>query len=233
MTVSIPALNFGSTVQADYKLEQLLSKNDLGQFVIDFDVLRGSAQESNFSTVDMTANLFSLNIKTTKGVFSFFSNTRATANISYGEPLMEFLANGNVVGEIVDLSDTKVLMNGFNEFGLGYANEFLDKKLTVGARVKLIQGIFHGSLDESFQGTLHTGEEDFLWTMNVNNGQINTAGLDYFFNPDAYESNDFTSYVIGNRNKSVAFDLGAKYQVLPFLKDEASINDIGKIKWSE
>ena len=235
VSVSVPALNFGTSIQADFRLEQLLSKNDQGQFVIDFDVLRTSAQNENFTNFDLSSNLFTLNINTTKGAFSFFANTRATFDLVYGEPLLEFLANGNtnVIGSTVDLSDTKFVMNGINEYGLGYANQFLNDKLTIGARVKLVQGLFHGSLEDSFEGSLHTREEDFLWTISVNDGQVNTAGLDFLFNSGAYEGNDFTNYLISHQNRSVAFDFGAKYKVLPFLQVEAAINDIGKIKWTE
>ena len=42
VTVSLPMLNFGSSFQADYKIEELLSYNDQGQLVVDFDVMRQS-----------------------------------------------------------------------------------------------------------------------------------------------------------------------------------------------
>ena len=233
--MSVPALNFGTNIQADFRLEQLLSKNDQGQFVIDFDVLRTSAQNQNFTNFDLSSNLFALNINTSKGAFSLFANSRATFDLVYGEPLLEFLANGNTnaIGSTVDLSDTKFVMNGIHEFGLGYANRFLDDKLTIDARVKMIQGLFHGSLADNFEGSLQTREEDFLWTISVNNGQVNTAGFDYLFNANSYESNEFSNYLMSNQNRSVAFDFGAKYKVLPFLQVEAAVNDIGKIKWTE
>lgn len=235
VSVSVPALNFGTNIQADFRLEQLLSKNDQGQFVIDFDVLRTSAQNQNFTNFDLSSNLFALNINTSKGAFSLFANSRATFDLVYGEPLLEFLANGNTnaIGSTVDLSDTKFVMNGIHEFGLGYANRFLDDKLTIDARVKMIQGLFHGSLADNFEGSLQTREEDFLWTISVNNGQVNTAGFDYLFNANSYESNEFSNYLMSNQNRSVAFDFGAKYKVLPFLQVEAAVNDIGKIKWTE
>lgn len=235
VSVSLPALNFGTSVQADFKMEQLLTKDEQGLFVVDFDVLRESAEESNYTNFNLTANLFTLNIKTFIGAFSMFANSRASFDLVYGKPLLEFLANGNsnAIGSSIDLSDTKLLMNGFNEYGLGYANQFLDNKLTVGARIKMIQGVFHGSLDDAFEGSLHTREEDFFWTMDVKGGQVNTAGLDYLFNSDSYDDSALMNYALSNENKTVAFDFGAKYQALPFLTVEAAVNDIGKIKWTE
>lgn len=235
VSVSIPALNFGTSVQADFRLDQLLSKNDIGQFVVDFDVLRESAQNANFTNFDLTANLLTINIKTSQGAFSLFANSRATFDLAYGEPLLEFLANGNTnaIGSNIDLSDTQFTMNGLNEYGIGYANRFLNDRLTIGARVKLVQGIVHGSLGDDFQGSIHTNADDYLWTISVQNGQVNTAGFDYLFNGGDYGANDFTNYVMSNQNRTVAFDLGAKFKVLPFLELEGSVNDIGKIKWSE
>lgn len=234
VSVSFPALNFGTNIQADYRLEQLLSKNAQGQFVVDFDVLRESAQEMNYTNLDLTGNLFALNIKTSVGSFSAFGNTRATFDLVYGEPLLEFLANGNTgaIGSSVDLSDTKLMLNGINEYGIGYANEFLNKKLVLGARVKMVQGIAHASLGDDFEGSLHTREEDFLWTISTNNTRINTAGLNLLLD-ETSSTEDLTSYLISNENRSVAFDFGAKYKVLPFLMLEAAVNDIGNIKWSE
>lgn len=235
VSVSLPFLNFGTSVQADYKLEELFSYNNQGQLTVDFDLLRASAQDDNHTNFDATTNLLNVGIKTRVGAFTLFGNTRATGNIIYGVELMEFLANGNSnhIGKTLDLSGTKFVLNGINEVGLGYANEFLDKKLTIGARVKMVQGVVHGSIGDDFQGTLHTRESDYLWTIGVKNGNINTAGLDYFFNSQDYESTDFLNYALSNKNRSVGFDIGAKYQILPWLKAEVAVNDIGNLKWSE
>ena len=235
VTVSLPMLNFGSSFQADYKIEELLSYNDQGQLVVDFDVMRQSAQEDNYTTFDVTTNLLYVGLKTQVGAFSLFANIRVTGNLAYGEEFMEFLANGNsnYISQTLDFSGTKVLINGINEIGIGYANQYLNDKLTIGAKIKMVQGLIHGSLDDDFEGSLHTRESDYLWTIGVRNGQVNSAGLDYFFNSQNYESDEFLNYALSNQNKSVAFDIGAKYQVLPWLNAEVAINDIGNLNWTE
>lgn len=235
VTVSLPFLNIGTSVQADFKIEELLTRNSQGQLAIDFDLIRASAQDENFTNFDATSNLLFVGVKTKIGAFSLFGNTRATGNIVYGIGLAEFLANGNsnYIGKTLDLSDTKFVLNGIQEVGLGYANQFLDNKLTIGARVKMVQGVLHASVGDDFQGTLHTDENDYTWNINVKNGLINTAGLDYLFNAQDYDPGDFLNYAISNKNRSIGFDFGAKYEVLDWLTLEASVNDIGNIKWKE
>ena len=68
-----------------------------------------------------------------------------------------------------------MLINGINEIGIGYANQYLNDKLTIGAKIKMVQGLIHGSLDDDFEGSLHTRESDYLWTIGVRNGQVNSA----------------------------------------------------------
>jgi len=235
VSVSFPALNVGSSLQSGFRLQDLLSKNTDGLFVIDFDVLQDATNEMNYFNSSATAHLFALNIKMKKGGLSFFTNTRANFDLAYGEELIEFLANGNAnyIGNTIDFSDTRLLMNAYHEYGVGYTHQFLADRLVVGARVKLIQGLFHGSTNEGFKGSLTTDENDFAWTMNVTNGQFNTAGLDYLFNAEDYDENELTNYLLSNQNSSLGFDIGAKYQLLPNLKIEAAVNDIGKMRWNE
>ncbi len=226
----------GANVQGDWTLEEILSRPS-GQFdlTVDFDVLNAVTQENNFLSVDATVNLFHVGLRTKVGSFSLFSNVKTNFDFKYSKDLIDFLANGNgnFIGGAVDFSDNCIKFESFQEIGIGYANKYLDDRLTVGARVKLVTGMFHASIQDGASPTLSTDATDFDWTVNLQNATVNTAGLDYLFNSDDYDDGDLTKYMLGNQNSTVAFDFGAKYRVLDWLEVEAAVNDIGNINWQE
>ncbi len=236
LTVSMPALNAGVLIQGDLKLQELFSRpNGQAELTVDFDLLNAAAQAENFLNLDITSNLFHIGYRTRVGSFSLFANARATVDFAYGKGLTEFLANGNgnSIGEVIDFSGTQLRMEAYQEIGVGYATTFLDERLTVGARAKLVTGIFHGSFEEGASASLTTAADDFSWQIAVQNGTVNTAGLDFLFNSDDYADDALQTYMFGNENSTLAFDLGAKFKPLKWLELEASVNDIGSINWKE
>ena len=94
-------------------------------------------------------------------------------------------------------------------------------------------GLFHGSLREDAQGTITTDALDYSWTIGVQNGTANTAGLDLLINESDYPDNALQDYLVSNENSTLAFDIGAKFKIFDWLKVEGAINDIGTITWKE
>ena len=235
-TFALPGVNVGASLQADFKLEDLLSKPDGSiDFAIDFDVLLAAAKETNQMNLDVTSHLLHMGLKTKKGGYSLFANVRANVDLQYGRDLMEFLANGNSnrIGETLDFSGTRIQATAYHEIGLGYTRKFLGERLIVGGRVKQVTGLFHGSLREDAQGTITTDALDYSWTIGVQNGTANTAGLDLLINESDYPDNALQDYLVSNENSTLAFDIGAKFKIFDWLKVEGAINDIGTITWKE
>lgn len=235
LTIGLPT-NVGLSVQGDVKLEELLYKEP-GQsdFTINFDVLNGAAQTRNHINAQLDINALHIGFKTKNGGFHFFANAKANIDFVYNKDLIEFLANGNSnrIGGTLDFTGSTVRIDAYQEVGFGYARKFLGEKLVVGARVKLVNGLFHGSIKENAGMSLTTNANDYSWQVAVQNGTVNTAGFDFFTNSDDYESSDLVTYMVSNENQTVAFDIGAKFKPLNWLELEAAVNDIGKIKWTE
>ena len=227
LTIGLP-LNGGAMIQGDFKLEDLLTTpQGTRGFTIDFDVLNAVKQASNNLNLDVTGNIFHLGLKTKAGVFSAFFNSRVHSDLIYGEDILDFLANGNAhrLGETLDFSSSRFKGDAFHEVGIGYAREFLDKRLVVGARVKWLTGLYHASIDSDLTAQLTTDPESFNWNINMVNASLRTAGLSNF--------DDFDLTPFGTNNSGVAFDFGARFKVLPWLELEASVSDIGSIKWKD
>jgi len=236
LTISMPLLNAGGLIKGDLILEELLSRpGGQTELTIDFDLFNDASEPENFLNFDVISNLFHVGLRTRHGAFSAFVNARATLNLAYEKDLTEFLANGNgsFIGKTIDFSGTKLRMQSSQEVGIGYANTFLNERLTVGARVKLVTGIFHASFADGASASLTTDANDFSWQIAVQNGTVNTAGLDLLFNSDDYPDDALSTYLLSNDNSTMAFDLGAKFRPLDWLEVEASVNDIGSINWKE
>lgn len=236
LTISMPLLNAGGLIKGDLILQELLSRPDgQSELTVDFDVINDAAEPSNFLNFDIISNLFHIGIKTKKGAFSAFANARATLNFAYRKDLTEFLANGNgnFIGETMDFSGTQIRLQSSQEIGIGYARKFLDDRLTIGARVKRVTGIFHASLKDDASASLKTDADDFSWQIAIQNGTVNTAGFDLLFNSDDYADDALSTYLLSNENNTIAFDFGVKFKPLRWLELEASVNDIGSIDWKE
>lgn len=235
-TAAMPGMNMGLSLDADFKLQDLLSKESGSiDYIIDFDVLLAASTEVNNLNLDVTSNIFHFGIKTRKGAFSLFGNVRANLHLQYDRQLMDFLANGNgnKIGATIDFGGTRIFGNAYHEIGLGYSRQFLGDRLTLGARVKQVTGLFHASLAEGATGTITTAADDYSWQISVQNGTVNTAGLDLILNDQDYPDNALQDYMISNENSSLAFDFGAKLKLTEWLHVEAAVNDIGTITYQE
>ena len=229
-TFGLPTV--GSLTRGDFELQEFISKPDGSiNYEVNFNVLLQAAGEINNLNSTVTANLFYAGLKTKNGGFSLFANARGTVDLRYNRDFIEFLANGNgnSVGAELDFSQTKLAVNSYHEIGIGHAREFLAGRLTVGARAKVITGLFHGSTQEGASVKLFTNEDDYSLRVSLENATVNTAGVHLFSDDDA----DVTGYAVSNQNRGVAFDFGAKFKVSDWLTLEASMNDIGSINYKE
>jgi hypothetical protein len=233
-TFGLPTVS--AITKSQFTIQDLLSKgpNDFN-FKIDFNVLQAASKDINSVSTHVVSNLLYLGLKTKKGGYSLFVNARATADLRYGKDFIEFLANGNSnrIGAEINISQSRLAINSYHEVGIGHARTFLGDRLTVGARVKMITGLFNATTKEGLSGTLYTDPNDYSWTISTKNATVNTAGLDYFLNSDDYENGELTDYLMKNENTSFAFDFGAKFKVNNKITVEAAMNDIGSIEWKE
>lgn len=226
-----------TTFQGDFDLENILYKNPngTGDYGIDFNHFLENTNAVTQLNFDATANIVTLGFKNKWGSFSLFGNARTKMDIQFDRDVIEFLANGNSnrIGSELNFSNTKVSLDTYHEIGIGFARTFLENKLTVGVRAKLINGILHASIDDNAQGTLATDATTYDMTFSVRNGSIRTAGLNMLINSNDYASGAFEDYAVANSNNGYAFDIGAKYEIFDYLNVEFSVLDLGNVTWQE
>ena len=124
----------------------------------------------------------------------------------------------------------------YREYSLGYANEIIKNKLSVGIRAKVYYGKF--SMNSNIQGEIiERNSEYFMTTRNrvqmsfpvtiIKNEQEQLTAVN--------QTNDFTigKYIMNSGNFGTGFDIGFTYKITPDLVVSSSVLDVGKIKWEK
>jgi len=157
---------------------------------------------------------------------------RSTNDVYFSKGFIGFIADGNApyAGQTISLTGTRMNISTFTETGLSVAREF--KKFTIGARVKMLNGIANVYTD-NVNLDYHTATYPFDQTTVSLSGRINASGLPNLDYNDTnsiekkFSSNDIKPF----ENLGWAFDFGATYHVTPRLKISASAIDLGFINW--
>lgn len=149
----------------------------------------------------------------------------------------EFLVNSNF--RTVTLNEPQTFpahAMHYREYSLGYANELIKNKLSVGVRAKIYYGKF--SMNSDIQGEVIQRNTDyFMITRNKLqlSFPVNIVKNDKGQLSAVNQASDFTvgNYILNSGNLGAGFDLGFTYKVTPDLVLSASAVDVGKINWKK
>ena len=166
------------------------------------------------------------------GAVTIFANERAYGGLVYPKSLIEYLWNGNgeYVGQTFTSEDIKTGFNYFREYGVGYSHQLTvlgTRKLTLGARIKVLQGFVNIKTADNFSVDILTDSDTYNLNIAVNDPAFYTAGIDIL------EDDDSDGYFGSNANKGMGFDLGAELELNEKINLSVAINDIGSITWKE
>ena len=174
-----------------------------------------------------------------KGLDYYTFDLRARAdlrtNLPYG--LFEFLKDGTTSNDSFDLSGTSLGFDGIVEAAAGWSRRF-DDRFTVGGRVKLL---FGAASVRMMMNKLNVTFSEDVWSFN---GQgtleasspsltVNTDNNGYFSVDDIDLGNlDSPMDLLDPAGFGAAVDLGATWDIFPWLTASASFLDIGGLKWN-
>jgi hypothetical protein len=239
----------------DYDLSvgvPVLSNLFVGAQVSGFDMntVKSSIDATNYLDIgslysNMNSNVFGVKAFVQTDIFhyrqqfghyqvSLYSGMRTNGQVLLSKEFIGFPAygNGNFAGQTLHFDGNSIQLSSYVETGLGVAREF--ERFTVGARVKLLNGIVNLST-QNLALNYSTGSPSYNSTRITTGGTLNTSGLPFLQdtlngvpNPDK----DFkTSNVNPADNIGFAVDLGATYYVTPRLNVHAAAIDLGYINW--
>ena len=155
--------------------------------------------------------------------------------------LFTLLIEGNegFVGSSIDLTGLGFEAIQYLESGIGISKNITDK-LRVGGKMKLLFG--GGSIELQNDRLEIDVNDDYSHTLHTDMSLNMSGPFSFYTNEDNLIDSiaisdglsDFDmamSFLTGNRNRGIAFDIGAEYQLFDKLSLSASIVDLGYIKW--
>jgi hypothetical protein len=221
--------SFGVT-HTGFRLNDLLTPRPIDDsLVLNVGNAINKMAELNRISFDFLNELFGLGIRVNKTHLMFSATLKNQLDFFYPKDLFRFVFEGNgasLLGQRANLDGLGVKMNVFMEYAGGFNRTLLDDKLCLGARVKVISGLFNAHTSRSQLG-IHTSDSTFDITID---GAItlNTSNLNPFL-----DRNYFGAYRNGFNFKNVrlGLDLGARYQLTDEVELSASLIDLGFIRW--
>ncbi len=208
-----------------FNYNDFISKQN-GDLTADMGKLYAKMKGENYINNNVQADLLRMSVKANARLYLTFNVTAKTySRLMLPKELVGVFANGTAayVNNTAALSPQAEALS-YAEIGLGAAYT-VNKKLTVGAKLKLLKGamnvttqkaLFNLSLSDTYAITAK-GDAD-IRTSGVHN--LNQTGYDAGKN-----WRDFTN------NTGFAFDLGATYRLIDRLTVGVSVIDIGGITW--
>lgn len=193
--------------------------------------------ELNYFTMGIGVNSKQVVLrKKPKRYIEFSFKERNNISIDFNKNYLLLMAKGNAPFYHKDFSTGHAGVNfsSYKEFGVAHSRP-LSENLVVGLRLKALFGQIH----------FNTKAFEFVLNGMNNNSDADTSADVHFqmsgpIDVTLCEDGFFESLSIGPlssqfhfKNPGIAFDLGVSYDFTPKIRFGASVNDVGKIWWSD
>lgn len=192
-------------------------------------------KDLSYNQADM--NLLNVGINTSVGAFNFQLKEKVYVLMRFGGDFSRFLMD-TLGTETVGLNQAQEFPTEdvhFREYSLGYANQLIKDKLSVGLRAKLYYGksfttsSVTGYITEDEGNYYVQSQGDIFFSVpatdNEQNGEISEI--------DIMEGKTAGDYLFNNSNSGFGLDLGLNWKINPQLEFSASVLDLGSIKWDK
>ncbi len=201
---------------------------------IDLEGLVSKLNPGDRMSLNGSISLFQFGIRKGNQTFSLSSNYRYDVNVLYPVDFLDYFITGNgaYLGEKIEETSLAASVALYKETGLAYTRELFiadGNRLTVGGRVKYLQGLVHIGTEKDASLTMFTDANTYDLSIRFANAVFNTAGL------NEIQSDNAVSYLLspaGNGNSGIGFDLGAQYELNEKIGLSLAINDLGAINWT-
>ena len=194
-----------------------------------FDQMNGG----NRLSVNTNLNVFGLGFKLGKSFVFFDVKNKLNAEFTYSSDFIKFLLQGNggsLLGKTADFTSIGLNAMNYVEYGLGFNRDFSDK-LRIGAKFKLLSGVANISTQEN-NLTMTTDASNF--GLSISGGaKIATSNIAALGDSSGFDPVKFSQNAYNFNNLGLAFDLGASYEINEKLSVNASVIDLGFVKWNE
>ena len=237
--VSMPGLaNVSLGADSDFGLGTFLypTENGLSTFLspsVSSEEFLSKIAVSNKVNMNLDMTLLAAGFRTGKSYHTIDLSMRADMGMNLPGSLFEFMKLGSSLGNSFDVSSLSVRGNGRMELAYGYSRSFLNDDLRVGARAKLLWGVYR--LDLLMDKVSLEMNAD-KWAIESHGDMTMTAPVS--FELDEANKVKFLSWDTSNLvqnlftpNLGFAFDLGVTYDFLEHFTASFSVLDLGMMTW--
>jgi len=194
-----------------------------------FDQMKGS----NRIAINLALSVIGFGFKVKNNFIFFDVKNKLNAEVGYSSDFLKLMIQGNVgslLGSTADLSGLGLNITNYNEYGLGINRDFSDK-LRIGAKFKLLSGVFNiNTLENNL--SMKTNIENF--GLNFAGGfKIGTSNIAQFTDSTNGNPQDLVGNLFNFKNFGLGLDLGATYDISEKFSLNASLIDLGFIRWSD
>ncbi|NND77882.1 MAG: hypothetical protein HKN39_06835 [Flavobacteriales bacterium] len=199
---------------------------------VNFTNIIHSLDEDNHLLQSNRFNIFGIGLKQGAMQFRLGMSGHLDTRISYTKDLIELLWKGNghpdLIGRRLSMDDNAASSAAWLSYFVGGSRQFLDGKLHIGMNLKLYQGIATSYTKQSSFG-IRTDHDTYAITADGSfNQQISGINI---LTEDA--DPDIFIPFSAKGNYGFGTDLGLSYSPKEMFTIEASIIDLGKIRWKK
>ncbi|MCE3296577.1 MAG: Sporulation protein [Crocinitomicaceae bacterium] len=235
LSLPLGMMNFGVS-NSGFSFNDLFTKRSDDSLVINTQKVLEEMDDLNYFNVENSIELFGLGLKLKDMYINFNVSSKVQANFIYPKGLFQFALEGNgknFIGQRASLDGIGINLNAYTEIGFGISKEISDK-LSVGGRVKLLSGIANITTRETRLG-IYTDPTTYALTID-GFADISSSNISQFYDDTISSSQtkmkNLQSSILNFANKGFGLDLGATYKVSDKLSVNASLVDLGSIRWS-
>lgn len=188
--------------------------------------LASTLRKKNYINLNAQADLLRFSLKANARLYLTFNSTLKMYNrLMLPRDVVNFFVQGTeaYVNRTATLSPEIEMMN-YLETGFG-GSYTVDKKLTVGAKLKILKGIVNATTEKSALNI--SLANNYAITVNADL-DMRSSGLHNFDSSEYEVEDNWKDYT---KNNGFAIDLGATYRLTDKWTVGASIIDLGSIKW--
>ena len=190
-----------------------------------------SFQDRNTFRMNGSADIIHLGFEAGLNYIHFNITEHGGFNLDFPKDasiLLREVYEQNFLGQNIVVENLQFNINHYREFGVGFARR-LSNRITVGGKLKYLQGVGHFSTNEnSFQ--VNTDTEEFNENNTISGAlafSAQSAGLNGY-----RTAGSATDLVLRGGNKGFAADLGVNFDVTSFLSVSGAVQNLGGfINW--
>lgn len=236
--IGLPLISsFQLEANTSFKLAESMVKTSAGKTVLDLNRFASFSKERNYMQANMGLDLFSVGFRVkSKNFISVGMQHYSSISGTFSDDFIKLIADGNAGKPVVTLDNESLYINQFNAFYAGLSRSFMSDKLTIGARLKLIQGIGNFQTDKSSLVLQTDANSNPAYAISLT-GNLQAQGgglygilLDSTLRKKTSENVQSNLFGMG---KGVGIDIGVNFKLSDKVNLSASAVNLGNITWKQ